>query len=194
MRPGGRFLSLDFDRPDNQSVRAVYFSYLTVVGSILGLLLHGDPDTYRYIPQSLRTYPGSREVGRMLKVRGFEAVAILPVLGGFLAMHLAQRPMEIDSSAWSGERTFTQLVLEKLRRMDDLSAIRVEDAPSTRSEADYNFVSNEIFVRFEMRSCKEPGRRFGFLPATRVVTEKCCRSPSSRTGWPATERSVRRTI
>lgn len=80
--------------------------------------------------------------------------------------------MEIDSSAWSGEGTFTQLVLEKLRRMDDLSAIRVEDAPATRSEADYNFVSNEIFVRFEMRSRKEPGRRFGFLPATRVVTEK----------------------
>jgi hypothetical protein len=56
--------------------------------------------------------------------------------------------------------------------MDDVAAIRVEDAPSTRSEADYNFVSNEIFVRFEMRSRKLAGRRFGFLPATRVVTEK----------------------
>jgi hypothetical protein len=80
--------------------------------------------------------------------------------------------MQIDSTAWSGEGTFTQLVLDKLRRMEDVAAIRIEDAPSTRSEADYNFVSNEIFVRFEMRSRKEPGRRFGFLPATRVVTEK----------------------
>ena len=80
--------------------------------------------------------------------------------------------MEVDSTAWSGEGTFTQLVLEKLRGMDDVAAIRVENAPSTRSEADYNFVSNEIFVRFEMRSRKEQGRRFGFLPATRVVTEK----------------------
>jgi hypothetical protein len=80
--------------------------------------------------------------------------------------------MDVDSTAWSGEGTFTQLVLDKLRRMEDVAAIRIEDAPSTRSEADYNFVSNEIFVRFEMRSRKEPGRRFGFLPATRVVTEK----------------------
>jgi hypothetical protein len=80
--------------------------------------------------------------------------------------------MEVDSTAWSGEGTFTQLVLEKLRQMDDVAAIRVEDAPSTRSEADYNFVSNEIFVRFAMRSRREAGRRFGFLPATRVVTEK----------------------
>jgi len=91
LRPGGRFLSLDFDRPDNRVVRAVYFSYLTVVGSILGLLLHGDPDTYRYIPQSLRTYPGSREVGRMLKARGFDWLVVLPVLGGLLAMHSAQK-------------------------------------------------------------------------------------------------------
>jgi hypothetical protein len=80
--------------------------------------------------------------------------------------------MEIDSTAWSGEGTFTQIVLEKLRGMDDVAAVRVEDAPATRSEADYNFVSNEIFVRFEVRSRKEPGRRFGVWPATRVVTEK----------------------
>src|SRR4051812_37152213 len=52
LRPGGRVLSLDFDRPSNPLVRAVYLSYLTVVGSALGWVLHGDPDTYRYIPES----------------------------------------------------------------------------------------------------------------------------------------------
>jgi demethylmenaquinone methyltransferase/2-methoxy-6-polyprenyl-1,4-benzoquinol methylase len=91
LRPGGRFLSLDFDRPENRVVRTVYFAYLTLVGSILGVLLHGDPDTYRYIPQSLRTYPGSREVGQMLKTRGFGEVEVRPVLGGLLAIHLAKK-------------------------------------------------------------------------------------------------------
>ncbi len=61
---GGRFLSLDFNRPDHPAVRAVYLTYLTLVGSALGLLLHGDQDTYRYIPESIRQYPGAAAVGR----------------------------------------------------------------------------------------------------------------------------------
>ena len=59
LRPGGVLLSLDFDRPSNGFVRAGYLGYLTVVGSALGLVLHGDPDTYRYIPESIRRYPGA---------------------------------------------------------------------------------------------------------------------------------------
>ena len=47
--------------------------------------------------------------------------------------------------------------------------MRVEDAPASRSEADYNFISNEIFVGFATESADERVRRFGFLPATRTV-------------------------
>jgi demethylmenaquinone methyltransferase/2-methoxy-6-polyprenyl-1,4-benzoquinol methylase len=91
VRPGGQFLSLDFDRPDNPFVRGLYLGYLTIVGSTLGLLLHGDPDTYRYIPASLRVYPGSQHVARMLQERGFERTDVIPVLGGFMAIHRAHK-------------------------------------------------------------------------------------------------------
>jgi demethylmenaquinone methyltransferase/2-methoxy-6-polyprenyl-1,4-benzoquinol methylase len=47
LKPGGRLCSLDFDRPENGLVRAVYLTYLTVVGWTIGWILHGDPDTYR---------------------------------------------------------------------------------------------------------------------------------------------------
>jgi hypothetical protein len=53
-----------------------------------------------------------------------------------------------------------------------IRSVRVEDAPATRSDADYNFISNELFVDFETASRTERTTRFGFLPATRVVTEK----------------------
>src|SRR5437879_13716518 len=80
-------------------------------------------------------------------------------------------PCEIDASKWSGEGAFTQLILDRLRGVDTIALLRVEDAPATRSEADYNFISNEIFVRFTMKTRQEPTRRFGFLPASRSVVE-----------------------
>jgi len=81
-------------------------------------------------------------------------------------------PCELDTSAWSGEGTFTTLLIDRLREVSGIRLVRVEDAPATRSDADYNFISNELFVDFDTTSRTERTTRFGFLPATRVVTEK----------------------
>jgi hypothetical protein len=81
-------------------------------------------------------------------------------------------PSEVDTSNWSGEGTFTQVLIERLRELEAVALVRVEDAPATRSDADYNFISNEVFVEFATRQREERARRFGFLPATRMVTEK----------------------
>jgi demethylmenaquinone methyltransferase/2-methoxy-6-polyprenyl-1,4-benzoquinol methylase len=89
--PGGRFLSLDFNRPQNPIVRVLYLAYLTVVGSTLGFVLHGDPDTYRYIPASIRQYPGAAGVASLMEQHGFGSVRVVPVLGGLMAIHVARR-------------------------------------------------------------------------------------------------------
>jgi ubiquinone/menaquinone biosynthesis methyltransferase len=91
LKPRGRLLSLDFNRPESAVVRAAYLSYLTVVGSTLGLLLHRDPDTYRYIPESIRRYPGARGVADRMRARGFTNVRIVPLLFGLMTLHLAER-------------------------------------------------------------------------------------------------------
>jgi ubiquinone/menaquinone biosynthesis methyltransferase len=91
LTPGGLALSLDFDRPANGFVRRAYLLYLTIVGSVLGWILHRDPDTYRYIPASIRRYPGAVAVGRLMETRGFTDVGCLPVLGGLMAIHFARR-------------------------------------------------------------------------------------------------------
>jgi demethylmenaquinone methyltransferase / 2-methoxy-6-polyprenyl-1,4-benzoquinol methylase len=92
LQPGGLFLSLDFDRPDAAVVRGAYLQYLTIVGSLLGWVLHRDPDTYRYIPASIRRYPGARAVVRLMQARGFCDVQYDPVLGGLMAIHRARKP------------------------------------------------------------------------------------------------------
>jgi demethylmenaquinone methyltransferase/2-methoxy-6-polyprenyl-1,4-benzoquinol methylase len=91
LTPGGRLLSLDFNRPEHALVRGAYLSYLTVVGACLGWLLHGDPDTYRYIPASIRRYPGADGVAYRLRQRGFADVQIVPVLFGLMTIHVARK-------------------------------------------------------------------------------------------------------
>ena len=64
--------------------------------------------------------------------------------------------MHVDSEGWSGDGAFTQSVVELLRTIDRVVAMKVEDAPATRSEADYNFIANEIFVTFATAERTEP--------------------------------------
>jgi hypothetical protein len=81
-------------------------------------------------------------------------------------------PFDVDTSAWSGEGEFTQLLIDRLRDIEGVRYARVEDAPSTRSEADYNFISNEIYVAFATVNREERTKRFGLLPSTKIVIEK----------------------
>lgn len=91
LRPGGLLLSLDFNRPANPPVRVVYLAYLHLVGGALGWLLHRDPDTYRYIPASIRRYPGAQRVAALMQRQGFASARWMPVLGGLMALHEARK-------------------------------------------------------------------------------------------------------
>jgi demethylmenaquinone methyltransferase/2-methoxy-6-polyprenyl-1,4-benzoquinol methylase len=91
LRRGGVLVSLDFNRPPNPLVRAIYLGYLWLVGGALGFALHGDPDTYRYIPASIRRYPGAVALVALLNDAGFTRVRWISVLGGLMAIHVASR-------------------------------------------------------------------------------------------------------
>ena len=153
LEPGGQALSLDFNRPSNALMRGAYLAYLHLVGGMLGWLLHGDPDTYRYIPASIRHYPGARGVVALMEAAGFAAHRTSPAAGrpdGHSPRVQANGGVmtDVDTAKWSGEGTFTQMLLDELGQLAQVALIRVEDAPASRSDADYNFISNEIFVPF----------------------------------------------
>lgn len=84
---------------------------------------------------------------------------------------------ETDTANWSGDGAFTQLLLERLEALPAVRFVRVEDAPATRSEADYQFMSNEIYVAFAVQEREERYARFGFLPATRTIREPAMTLP-----------------
>ena len=80
--------------------------------------------------------------------------------------------MAIDTSKWSGEGAFTQVLIDLLHQLPAIADIRVEDAPASRSDADYNFISNELFVAFTTERREERARRWGVVPMTRIVWAK----------------------
>jgi hypothetical protein len=79
--------------------------------------------------------------------------------------------MNVDTSGWSGEGLLTQLLVERLPQIEGVSFVRVEDAPASRAEADFNFISNEVYVAFSARRRRERIRRLGVLPGWRSVIE-----------------------
>ena len=79
---------------------------------------------------------------------------------------------ELDRSKWSGEGEFTQRLVDWFSTQADVVFLRVEDAPSTRSDIEYNFISNEIFVLFRTEERTERYWQWGLLPAKRTVADK----------------------
>lgn len=78
----------------------------------------------------------------------------------------------LDRDRWSGEGDFTQTLVDWFLECDMITSVRVEDSESTRTDVDYNLLSNEIFVGF--RTCNRVEREllWGVIPRKRVVTEK----------------------
>ena len=80
--------------------------------------------------------------------------------------------MELDASGWSGEGAFTQVLLDALQTLPAVRAVRVEDAPASRADAGFSFISNELYVTFAVQRRRMPVKRFGFLPSTAEFDEK----------------------
>ena len=80
--------------------------------------------------------------------------------------------MQFDDREWTGEGTFTPVMLEVLKGIEAIAFLKVEDAPASRVDAGYALIANEIYVTFHTQTRREPVTRFGFLPGTRVVTAK----------------------
>lgn len=79
--------------------------------------------------------------------------------------------MQVEISKWSGEGTFTATLIDTLQAFVSIEALRVEDAPASHADSGYNFISNEIYVRFRSEPRSEPARWMGVIPTTRTVLQ-----------------------
>ena len=90
-RHGGLLVSLDFFLPANALFRRLYLGYLFAQGVFWGLLLHGRPRVYTYIPDSLRSFVSIDEFSSLLRRTGYgQVVARRYILGG-IGLHWAAK-------------------------------------------------------------------------------------------------------
>jgi len=90
-RPGGLLMTLDFFLPSNALLRQLYLGYLYVQGAIWGLLLHGRPRVYTYIPDSLRTFVSIDDFSSLLRHTGYGQVDARRYILGGIGLHFAEK-------------------------------------------------------------------------------------------------------
>jgi len=88
-RPGGRMVSLEFFLPANRVLRQIYLAYLYAWGAFWGLLLHGRPRTYTYIPDSLRSFISIEDFSSLLERMGYADVNAQRRIFGGIGFHRA---------------------------------------------------------------------------------------------------------
>jgi demethylmenaquinone methyltransferase/2-methoxy-6-polyprenyl-1,4-benzoquinol methylase len=92
LRPGGKFVSLDFGKPESATFCALYFGYLRIVLPILGRMFCGDPDTHGYILTSLRNYPAQRGIKEMMTSQGYRECGFEEFWLGSMAINYGSKP------------------------------------------------------------------------------------------------------
>ncbi len=92
LKPGGRVLVLEFSLPQNRLIRAVYLFYLRHILPRLGALVSGDFYAYRYLNETIETFPYGDAFCDLLKDAGFAAVHAHPLTLGVAMIYQGERP------------------------------------------------------------------------------------------------------
>lgn len=89
VRPGGTVAILEFSQPPNPAFRALYNFYSRRILPVIGGALSGNPDAYRYLPESVRKFPSAGELAEDLRRAGFANADYEYLTGGIVALHIA---------------------------------------------------------------------------------------------------------
>lgn len=91
LRPGGRFMCLEFSKVVVPGLREVYDLYSFNVLPKLGSMVAGDAAAYQYLVESIRKFPAQDEMARMVADAGFARVEVRNLSGGIAAIHSGWR-------------------------------------------------------------------------------------------------------
>lgn len=91
LRPGGRFVVLDFTTPRFAPLRAAYLFYFRRVLPVVGRAISKHTDAYSYLPESVLEFPDPDAFAQRLGAAGFSDVGYELLTGGICALHYGTR-------------------------------------------------------------------------------------------------------
>jgi demethylmenaquinone methyltransferase/2-methoxy-6-polyprenyl-1,4-benzoquinol methylase len=91
LRPGGRFLCLEFSSVDVPGLDRLYDLFSFRVIPQLGRAVTGDAESYRYLVESIRKFPKPAAFADMIRGAGFGRVKWQTLSGGIVALHSGWR-------------------------------------------------------------------------------------------------------
>ncbi|MGH6967880.1 MAG: class I SAM-dependent methyltransferase [Stellaceae bacterium] len=91
LRPGGRFLCLEFSNVEGKLLKRAYDLYSFAVLPRLGALVARDHNAYSYLVESIRRFPSRQKLVELMRQAGLERVTARPLSGGIAAIHSGWR-------------------------------------------------------------------------------------------------------
>ena len=91
LKPGGRFFCLEFSRVQVAALQPLYDAWSFRVLPRLGRWVARDEESYRYLAESIRTFPDQETLAGMMRDAGFARVAVRNLSGGIAAIHSGWR-------------------------------------------------------------------------------------------------------
>jgi ubiquinone/menaquinone biosynthesis methyltransferase len=87
LKPGGRFLCLEFSKVTVPGLQQLYDEYSFRIIPEVGKLVAGDAASYRYLVESIRMFPNQEDFKRMIEEAGFQTVTYENLTAGVVAVH-----------------------------------------------------------------------------------------------------------
>jgi demethylmenaquinone methyltransferase/2-methoxy-6-polyprenyl-1,4-benzoquinol methylase len=87
LKPGGRFLCLEFSKLTPAALRPLYDAYSFGVIPRIGERVAGDGEAYRYLVESIRRFPDQKALAQLMAAAGFSRVSVTNFAGGVAALH-----------------------------------------------------------------------------------------------------------
>ena len=90
LKPGGRFLCLEFSRPVTETLRKAYDAWSFGVIPEIGARVANDRDAYQYLVESIRRFPDQQSFAKLISEAGFAQVGWTNFTAGVAALHTAR--------------------------------------------------------------------------------------------------------